>query len=256
MEHFRNAGSVRHSCASHTHCVFLARAVHTACTPRAPCLLAQVLVGEGQETKSDVRTSYGFWPEQDEVTQRIQVGEGAHAACPVFALNNAADCWQGRVASEPASRTWRAAAVGPQHRETLLATAHRSASIAPWASQSLLARVCTCSTTKLARRWVREPASRTSCVCTNGVVGMVAAKWGENQLCVHQRLVGMVAAQSIAGCRSNKAAMLPRVQYDAHNDHVMDGSEYLKARNNVRCGRCRHWVVRVLGGLPHAGRQA
>lgn len=78
----------------------------------------------------------------------------------------------------------------------------------------------------------------------------------ENQLCVHQRLVGMVAAQSIAGCRSNATAMLPPVQYDAHNDHVMDGSEYLKARNNVRCGRCRHWVVKVLGGLPHAGRQA
>lgn len=34
----------------------------------------QVLVGEGKEKRSNVRTSFGFWPEPDDVTARIQVG--------------------------------------------------------------------------------------------------------------------------------------------------------------------------------------
>ncbi|PRW59787.1 putative prolyl 4-hydroxylase 3 [Chlorella sorokiniana] len=33
---------------------------------------SEVLVEAGKETKSDVRTSFGFWPEQDAVTARIQ----------------------------------------------------------------------------------------------------------------------------------------------------------------------------------------
>ena len=53
--------------------------IPTACS--SCCPPAQVLVGEGQETKSDVRTSFGFWPEQDEVIRRIQVRPGGPAAC-------------------------------------------------------------------------------------------------------------------------------------------------------------------------------
>lgn len=30
-------------------------------------------MAEGQDTKSDVRTSFGFWPEADDVTRRITV---------------------------------------------------------------------------------------------------------------------------------------------------------------------------------------
>lgn len=49
------------------------RAHSFACCAAPPRPSAQVLVAEGEETKSNVRTSYGFWPEQDDVTARIQV---------------------------------------------------------------------------------------------------------------------------------------------------------------------------------------
>ena len=32
---------------------------------------SEVLVAEGEETRSDIRTSFGYWPERDDVTDRI-----------------------------------------------------------------------------------------------------------------------------------------------------------------------------------------
>ena len=34
---------------------------------------SEVLVEEGEDTQSNIRTSFGFWPDSDEVTDRITV---------------------------------------------------------------------------------------------------------------------------------------------------------------------------------------
>ncbi len=34
---------------------------------------SEVLVAEGEETQSNIRTSFGFWPDSDEVIDRITV---------------------------------------------------------------------------------------------------------------------------------------------------------------------------------------
>ena len=106
---------------------------------------SEVLVAEGEETRSDIRTSFGYWPERDDVTDRITVrgggsgvgwlaGGGGWGGAPVASL----PAWPARlpagllpVSQSPACsgrcRCLRYQAVLPHPAPHLTTPAHRPA---------------------------------------------------------------------------------------------------------------------------------
>jgi hypothetical protein len=54
---------------------------------------SEVLVNEGEDTQSNIRTSFGFWPESDEVVDAIQV-RGCESGCSEGVQMLQWSCWQ------------------------------------------------------------------------------------------------------------------------------------------------------------------